>query len=426
MSESFLHYLWQFQYFDKNKLRSSQGEPISVIKVGQLNAHAGPDFADAKISISGIAWVGTVEIHIRSSDWQAHHHEQDAAYENVVLHVVWENDKPVFRKDGTPIPTLELKDRVDDAVLKAYRKLINNPSPVACEKSLINVPDVIKFSMMDRALLQRLENKAQLILEVLDLNHGDWDETCYQVVAKNFGFKVNADPFYQLAKSLPYKIILKQSSLLQVEALLFGQAGMLETKTRDGYITALFREYHLLAKKYSLRESRMNPSQWRFLRLRPANFPTVRIAQLASLLFSSRNIFSRFIETDSLLTFQEVLSVKQSHYWDTHYRFGRKAKGAVPDLGESSIENILINTVAPLLAAYSKYKDDQIFIERAVVFLQQLPAEQNKIIRTWIDLGLRVKTAFDSQSMIELYTHFCQRRQCLNCAIGVSMLKPQP
>ena len=246
------------------------------------------------------------------------------------------------------------------------------------------------------------------------------------MLAKNFGFKVNADPFYQLAKSLPYKIIQKQNSLLQVEALLFGQAGMLETKTKDEYITSIFQEYKLLAQKYSLLESRLNPSQWRFLRLRPANFPTVRIAQFASLLYSSKNIFSQLVSANSFSSIEKLLSVDQSVYWNNHYRFGKKAKGEVPDLGESSIQNIIINTVAPLLVAYGKYKDEQLFIDRALELLQQLPAEQNKITRTWSALGLNVKTAFDSQSLIELYNNFCQTRQCLNCSVGISILKPKP
>ncbi len=426
MNESFLHYLWQFQYFEKKNLLTAEGEPISILKTGALNSNSGPDFAEAKININGIEWVGSVEIHIKSSDWYAHHHEMDGTYENVVLHVVWENDKPVSRKDKTLIPTLELKNRVNESILKEYKKLINSPTVIACEKSFPKVDELIKLSMLDKALMQRLETKAIQVEELLKMNKGDWEETTYQLLAKNFGFKVNADPFFQLAKSLPYKIILKQSALLPVEALLFGQAGMLETKTKDEYITSLFQEYHLLAQKYSLKESKLNPSQWRFLRLRPANFPTVRMAQFAYLLFSSKNIFSRLISADSYASMQKILSAKQSAYWDTHYRFGKKAKGMVPDLGESSVQNILINTVAPLLVAYGKQKDEQMFIDRAVELLQQLPAEQNKITRTWGSLGLKVKTAFDSQSLIELYNNFCQKRQCLNCAVGISILKPKP
>jgi hypothetical protein len=273
--------------------------------------------------------------------------------------------------------------------------------------------------------MERLENKAGQVKEVLKLNHGDWEETCYQLLARNFGFKVNAEPFYQLGRSLPYKIILKQNSLLQAEALLFGQAGMLETKTKDEYITSLYHEYHPLAQKYSLKEYRLNPSQWRFLRLRPANFPTVRIAQFASMLYSSKNIFSQMVSSDSYRSIQKLISVGQSAYWNTHYRFGKKARGTVPALGESSVQNILINTVVPLLVAYGKYKDEQQLVEKGVQILQQLPGEQNKITRLWAALGLQVRTAFDSQSFVGLYNDFCQKRQCLNCSVGTSILKPR-
>ncbi|HEV8513257.1 MAG TPA: DUF2851 family protein [Cyclobacteriaceae bacterium] len=423
MNESFLHYLWQFQYFDKKDLCSADGEPISILKAGQLNSNSGPDFSDAKIRINGMEWAGTVEIHVKSSDWQAHQHQTDMAYENVVLHVVWENDRPIFRKDNTPIPTLELKDRVEPSLIKEYKKLINSSGVIACEKSFAQVDDLVKLSMLERALMQRLEDKANRVKELLNLNHGDWEETCYQLLAKNFGFKVNSDPFYQLARSLPYKIIQKQNSQLQVEALLFGQAGMLETKTKDEYITSIFQEYKLLSQKYKLSESRLNTAQWRFLRLRPANFPTVRLAQFASLLCTSKNIFSQLISATSFSSVQKLLSVDQSSYWINHYRFGKKAKGSVPSMGESSIQNIIINTVAPLLVAYGKYKDEQLYIDKAVELLQQLPAEQNKITRTWDSLGLKIKTAFDSQSLIELYNNFCQKRQCLNCSVGVSILK---
>lgn len=425
MNESFLHYLWQFQYFDKDQLCSEEGEPISVLKVGFLNSNAGPDFTDSKIRMNGIEWAGTTEIHVKSSDWYLHHHEVDEAYENVVLHVVWENDKPVFRNDKSPIPTLVLKHRVEESIFKEYRKLINSHSAIACEKSFSAVDDLTKLSMLDRTLMGRLERKADSVREVLKSNHGDWEETGYQLLAKNFGFKVNEEPFSQLARALPYKIVLKQSSLLQAEALLFGQAGMLETKTRDEYITGLYVEYHALAQKYALKESRLSHSQWRFLRLRPANFPTLRIAQFASMLYSSKNIFSQLVSANSYRAVRDLIVAGQSVYWNTHYSFGKKARGIVADLGELSVQNIMINTVVPLLVAYGKSKDEQQFVDKGIEMLLQLPGEQNKITRLWSALGLHVKTAFDSQSMIELYNGFCQRRQCLNCLVGSTILKPK-
>lgn len=424
MNESFLHYLWQFQYFEKKDLVTTSGENISVLKTGTANTHAGPDFANAKIKIGEVAWAGNVEVHLKSSDWYAHRHQTDGAYNNVILHVVWHDDKPVMLGDGSLLPTLALKDRVDEKMLREYKKLVNSATPIACEKSLRSVDDIVKLSMLDKALLQRLETKAQAATDLLNANTGDWEETAYQMLAKNFGFKVNADPFFQLAKSLPYKIIQKQNSLLQVEALLFGQAGMLVAKTKDDYITALYREYNLLAQKYSFREPSINYAQWRFLRLRPANFPTVRLAQLASVLFTTKNIFSKFMEATSFAEVEQIISTGQSAYWKTHYRFGPKAKASVPELGKASIQNIIINTIAPLLVAYGKHRDEQEKIDRAVELLQNTEAEQNKITRLWADLGMNVNAAFDSQALIELYNNFCSHRQCLNCNIGIALLKP--
>lgn len=424
MNESFLHYLWQFQYFEKKDLVTTSGESISVVKTGTANTHAGPDFSNAKIKIGDVFWAGNVEVHLKSSDWYAHHHQTDGAYNNVILHVVWHDDKPVTLADGTALHTLELKNRVADKILNEYKKLLNSGSPIACEKSFGDVREIVKLSMLDKALTQRLEAKAQWATDLLKANTGDWEETAYQMLAKNFGFKVNADPFFQLAKTLPFKIIQKQNSLLQVEALLFGQAGMLITKTKDDYITALYREYALLSQKYSFRETAVSYAQWRFLRLRPANFPTVRLAQLASLLFHAKNIFSKFMEAASFAEVEKIISVGQSAYWKTHYRFGPKAKAIVPELGKASIQNIIINTIAPLLVAYGQQKDEQTMIDRAVELLQSTEAEQNKITRLWADLGLTVNTAFDSQALIELYNNFCTRRQCLNCNIGIALLKP--
>ena len=289
MSESFIHYLWQFQYFSKHNLLTTQGEEIVVFHPGFKNTHAGPDFYQSRIKIGDLEWIGSVEIHIHSSSWEAHNHNVDEAYENVVLHVVWSDDKPVKRMDGSLIPTLELKSRVDDVLQLAYKKLVNSPEEIPCATSFGNVSEITKLSMLDRALSERLETKAEAVNQLLLQNNNDWEETVYQVLAKNFGFHVNADPFLQLAQNLPYKIIMKHSDkLIQIEALLFGHAGFLEEAREDEYTSTLKREYDLLSRKYSLGSGRLNKAQWKFLRLRPANFPTIRLAQFANLLFVHR------------------------------------------------------------------------------------------------------------------------------------------
>jgi Protein of unknown function (DUF2851) len=260
---------------------------------------------------------------------------------------------------------------------------------------------------------------------MLQRNHQDWEETFYQLLFRNFGFKVNNDPFQQLAQSLPFKILLKHGdSLLQIESLLFGQAGFLDDDFDEPYYTLLKREYNILRQKYQLTPKMLNKVQWRFLRLRPANFPTIRIAQLASILFHGRNFFSSMLETHSSRDLYNFFAVGLPEYWMHHYQFGNEYKEKKNSLGRESIDNIIINTIVPVLVAYGKSKDDQVFVDRAVSILQDLPAESNRITRQWKMLGMEVKTGFDSQAMVELFNNFCLKRRCLECNIGTSLVNP--
>lgn len=425
MSEYFLHYLWQYQYFNKFNLQTTDGEPLHIVSPGLHNTHAGPDFGHASVVIDGIQWVGSVEIHVHASEWFDHRHDTDPAYENVVLHVVWKNDKPVRRMDGTLIPTLELKDRVDTALILDYKKLVNSPGAIPCHGQLHRVSQLTRLSALDRALVQRLEDKARLLQQLYEANGRDLEETCYQWLSRNFGFKVNADPFQQLARAVPYKVIRKHGDKpVQIEALLFGQAGFLDSKKEeDPYHQHLRREYTVLSAKYALQQGRLHKAQWRFMRLRPANFPTIRIAQLASLLGGSHHLFSRILEAASVRELRQVFSAGTSVYWQTHYRFGKSAASPAA-LGAASIDNILINTVVPLLAFYSKLKDEQVFMDRAVTLLQEIAPEQNAITKLWAEQDMTLHSAFDSQALLQLYHGSCQKRRCLDCAIGYYLLKP--
>ncbi|MFZ2905394.1 MAG: DUF2851 family protein [Cyclobacteriaceae bacterium] len=421
MTESFLHYIWQFQYFEKADLATSAGERLTVFQPGFRNAHAGPDFSEAKIKIDNLEWRGSVEIHINASGWNDHRHGDDQAYENVVLHVVWENDKPIKRTDGTVMPTLELKSRVNPDLWNHYKKLFTSVESIPCSNHWPKISALVKLSMLEKTVVQRLELKAQGVMDILVKNNNDWEETCYQLLFKNFGFKVNADPMVQLAHSLPFKVLMKHPA--QLEALLFGQAGFLEKAKADEYVIELKREYDLLKKKYNLTSKMMNEAQWRFLRLRPGNFPTVRLAQLAALFAHRKNMFSEIIEADSYRRIVDLLDTDQSRYWQQHYRFGKQSKTKVPGIGKSSIDNIVINTVAPLLTAYGKIHDDVLFVERAVEWLQNIPAENNKITRAWAGIGHNVTSAFDSQGLIELYNTYCLKRKCLECAVGSAIIQ---
>jgi hypothetical protein len=425
MTEAFLHYVWQYQYFDKSALTTTDGETVSVFNPGFPNAHAGPDFFNARIRIGGMDWVGNVEIHIHASGWTDHKHDADDAYGNVILHVVWNEDKKIKHKDTSRLPTIELKSRVAEQLLLHYRKLVNSPGKIPCAASLGQVTDLTRLSMLDKALMYRLEARAFQIQNIFKYNNNDWEETTYQLLSRNFGFKVNAEPFEQLARSLPCKILQRHANQpQQVEALLFGQAGFLDEKLRDDYFSLLCREYSLLEKKYSLHSGRMNKAQWRFLRLRPANFPSLRLAQLASLVCREKNIFSKILEARSFQSLHQLFSVEQSVYWQHHYRFFKSVPEKIPPLGSSSINNLIINTVVPLQVSYGKIKDDPGLIDCAVEILQHVSPEDNAIVKNWKALGFKITSAADSQALIELHNSFCLKRRCLDCNIGFSILQP--
>ena len=396
---------------------------MEIFHAGIRNANAGPDFSDTRIRIGKLEWRGSIEIHINASGWNDHHHSTDQAYERVVLHVVWENDKPILRTDGSAMPTLELKNRVDLAHWERYKKLYTSVESIPCSNNWRNVPDITKLSMLERTLLKRLEFKAEMVKNLFSKNGNNWEETCYQLLCKNFGFKVNAEPMLQLAEVLPFKILRKHlDKPIQIEALLFGQAGFLEKVKEDDYTMVLKREYSVLDSKYKLGEKRMNVVQWRFLRLRPSNFPTIRLSQIASLLASQKNLFSKIIESASYQDLVNIFAINQSAYWQRHYQPGKESDTLVPSFGKTSFENIMINTIAPLLTAYGQLHDEQIYIDRSVEILQHVRGEDNKIVREWTKLGHQVVSAFDSQGLIELYNNFCMKRRCLECTVGAHII----
>ncbi len=435
MSELFLYFVWQYQDFDHADLRTTDGEPIQVVYPGFRNNHAGPDFTNARLLINDVEWVGTVEIHVNTSDWLAHKHQHDRAYDNVILHLVWHDDRPatgkrIDRADGSPLPTLDLEHRTDNALLERAAALTDAPDSIPCAGSFRAVQPLRITSMLDKVLLQRLERKAADVKTIFDQTGQDWEETAYRLLAQNMGFKINAQPMLQLAGALPLKAIRKhRDAPTQVEALIFGMAGMLggpdkgELEFPDDYRIPLRREYRFLAAKYGLTDSQLSPHIWKWGRLRPANFPTMRLAQLAQLLSEQPSLLSLFIGDGSATDLMRAVQVKPSAYWQTHFRFGKEAAKASSTLGETSAENIIVNTVVPLLAAYAKHRDQPVFLDRAITLLEQLPPEKNRITDDWSALGLTVKTAFDAQASIELYNQFCLQKRCLQCQIGVAIVK---
>jgi hypothetical protein len=425
MKESFLHFIWELQYFHKKNLTTCQGDEIHIIHPGISNTDSGPDFSNAKIRIGNIEWFGNIEIHIKSSEWYQHSHHHDPEYYNIILHVVWKNDKNILHKDGTPIPTIELKDRIDEGLILKYKSMVNSPEVIPCSKALPDTPDIHKTSMLDKVLIRRIESKAAEVNQLLIRNKHNWEETAYQVLAKNFGFKINCDPFLMMSQGLPLKILSRHcDNLRDVEALLFGQAGFLEHNFEEEYPRELKKEYAFLSHKYSLSSARLSEFQWKFLRIRPANFPTVRIAEFAALIHKLPSLFSSFIEFENTGQIHKALDLNLSAYWDDHYYFDKKVKGKGRKIGKASIENIILNTIVPILVCYAKEKDNNDYIERAIHFLEFLPPEENKITKLWAGQGLCIDNAFDSQAVIELYNNFCRRKNCLNCNIGINILNP--
>jgi hypothetical protein len=424
MQEGFLHFLWQFGYFNRNHLATTAGEPLQILHPGYPHTDAGPDFRQARLLIGQLEWVGNVEIHLRSSDWQAHQHHLDDAYDHVILHVVWQHDRDIYRKDHSLVPTLVLADKTPADLLTRYRYFISNTEKIPCAAQFREVKSLYKLQALENALLQRLAQKADMVKNLLQHNQYDWEETTYQLLARNMGFKLNSEPFLQLSRAVPLKLLHKHSDrLFPMEALLFGQAGFLDKPLDDAYYQQLQKEYAFLAHKYNLSGGKLPAHLWKFLRLRPANFPTLRIAHLAALIQAHKHLFSLFIHTESPKAFVQWLQVQPSAYWQAHYNFG-KTTATTTTPGKESKENILVNTLVPLLVCYAREKGNNHYIDKAIGLLEGLPAENNRITRIWKNLGLPVAHAYDSQASIELYNHFCTQKKCLSCPVGLSLLKP--
>ncbi|WP_375447881.1 DUF2851 family protein [uncultured Fibrella sp.] len=426
VQEEFLYFIWQFQYASTATLTTTDGEVIEVHHPGFRNHNAGPDFLNARLRIGGVEWVGTVEAHVKTSDWLLHRHQGDRAYDNVILHIVWQHDRPVPRPDGTYLPTLELAPITPGTLLTKYQALTQGTDAIPCAGQFRMVKPLRQTAMLDTALMQRLERKADHVKFVYDHSGQDWEETAYRLLATYLGAKVNAEPMEQLARVLPVRLLHKhRNSLIQLEALLFGIAGLIpiEADTNDDYTVVLRREYQFLAAKYGLADKQLPVHIWKWGKLRPAGFPTMRLAQLARLVQEHGSLFSVLIGSSDTPTLLKALQVMPSAYWQTHYRFGKAANKVSSSLGEAAAEGLLVNTAAPLLATYAKHKDAPDLLDRAIAILEQLPPEDNRITRLWDEIGLHVRTAFDSQAAIELYNEFCTPKRCLNCQIGMALVR---
>lgn len=423
MRESFLHFLWRWRRFDAQNLLSTEGQPIEILHPGEYNDHAGPDFFNARLRIGDTTWAGNVEIHLRASEWLAHRHSDDRAYDNVVLHVVLEEDQPVLRANGERIACLELRHRIPPKIWETYQRLEHEQAWIPCESFFPNTPDIVRLNWLDRVLVERLEQKTAAVAEMLAATGNHWEEAFYRVLARNFGLKVNAEPFEALARSLPLITLAKhKSSLVQVEALLFGQAGLLEEKFADTHPLELQREYRHLAHKYQLVP--LAASQWKFLRLRPANFPTVRIAQFAALVHQSAHLFSKILEANTLRELENLFEVQPGGYWRDHFQFDKPSVRRTKSLGRDFVHLLVINTIVPFLFFYGKEKSREELQKRAIRLLEELPPEANALVDGWAAL-LRspARNAYQTQALIHLKTRYCDAKRCLECGVGNAILK---
>lgn len=420
MNEALLQFIWQYSLYQSSGLFTVGGEPLTIMHPGKLNRDAGPDFLEAKVRVGNTILVGNIELHIKSSDWLRHGHQHDAKYSNLILHVVHENDAAAVAGNT---PVLVLKDHIPSHIAPKYSGLVNATQKLPCSSQLPTVRDITKEAWLSRLLAERWEQKQTDWNILLEKSVTDWRNLLYWRMAANFGFKTNATPFLMLAQSLPLNIPTKhKENLMQIEALLFGQAGMFNDDFVDDYPRELQREYDYLRKKYQLKP--IANHLWKFLRMRPANFPTIRIAQFAALIHQSIHLFSQIIETHSVKEITPLVDVAASSYWDNHYQFDSlQERSYTKSLGKSSIQNIIINTVAPIQFLYAARQDTDKLREQALQLLEDVPAESNNITRTWEENGWTPANAAQSQAMIQLYNNYCSKRRCLECSIGLSILK---
>lgn len=423
MKEVFLHYIWKLNQFSHQNLQTFHGDFIEIVKVGKLNHHAGPDFLEAEIIIGDKLWIGSVEMHVNSSDWNIHQHSDDIAYQNVILHVVWNHDREVDILRQRNVQTLILQDFVKPEIIFNYQNIINSKlDKIYCEEFL-DLIDLKQFSFwFERILIERFEEKTQIVLEILNQNNSNWEETLFKSLAKNFGLKVNVETFGIWANSFPFKVLQKnQFDRLKVEALFFGQAGFLEENHENDYFKQLKNEYQFLKNKYQLQP--IENSLFRFSKMRPIGFPTIRLAQLASIYVNYQSLFSEIIQPRNLKEFYKIFGkLELNSFWETHYTFKNESKFQLKNLSKDKINNLLINSFIPIRYAFERQKDE-VEIDFYLDLLTEMEAENNSILDEFEGIGFENKNAKDSQQLIQLKKRYCSEKKCLNCAIGQQILR---
>ena len=421
MKEDFLHHIWQFKKFDFSNLETTQAEKLTILNSGQYLQKAGPDFFNSQIIIGNQKWAGNVEIHLKSSDWYVHHHENDTNYDNVILHVVWEHDTEVFRKDNSEIPVLELKNYVSKKTLENYKDLTSAKTWIFCEREISNVNDFVFKNWQEKLFFERLERKAFPIQKILEETENDWEATLFCALAKSFGLNTNGEIFLKIAQSIPFSIIRKESFEVEnIEALFFGRTGLLDFESEDLYSKDLKFRYNYAFTKYQLQKVYIDPIQ--FFKHRPDNFPTIRLSQLANLYHSQLNLFSSLINAQSLPEYYKIFKVEVSDYWKTHYQFDKISPKKRKSLTTSFVDLLLINTIIPLKFAYAKSQGKDIS-EELIDLLEAIQSEKNVIIEKFFNFGIQSKNAYESQSLLQLKNEYCNQKRCMECAVGLELMK---
>ncbi len=424
MQEDFLHHIWKYKLYDFQQITTEQGQEMKIISPGWHNHDAGPDFLNARIEIDGIQWIGNVEIHSSSADWEKHGHHKDPTYDNIILHVVYNFDEKKDIPALKNIPVLSLKNRINNEMFTRYLQFMQSNQWLPCEKLIHNI-DRIRFEMwIERLLIEKIETKTELILKRLEQNIFNWEQTFYEFLASNFGFKVNSIGFELLSKSLPIKFINKhKNNLFQIEALLFGQAGMLEQDFNEDYPQKLKNEYFFLKNKYQLKP--IEGHIWKYLRMRPNNFPSIRIAQFACLLNQSHSLFSSVIYADAIQSLYNIFQIKPSPYWDNHFQLDKSSSFSSKKLGNQSIDLLIINTVIPFQFLYGKLNDNKELMNKSLQFMDFINGEKNSITQNFNNIGIKSTSAYRSQALIHLKNEYCSKKRCLECAIGSSIIKTE-
>lgn len=428
--ERILHYVWKHKLFPLTGLATSEGLPVEVIDTGLYNNDAGPDFFNAKVKIGGTLWVGNVEIHWKSSDWYVHGHERDGRYDNVVLHVAENVDAEILTSDGKRLPQMRLE--VPAGVMLHYKELLMEDRYPPCHRIIPELSRLAIHSWMSALQIERLEKKTAAISRRVAECGGSWEEGYFRTLARNYGFGINGDAFEVWSRTIPLLSIgHHRNDLFQIEAVFMGQAGLLEPLSiperhrrnamEEGYFDRLRDEYLYLAHKFGLVP--MDAGQWRFLRLRPENFPYIRIAQLANLYYRRKSGLSELMECETVEQAEELMRTQVTPYWETHYSFGSLSARKEKKLSPFSLHLLMLNTVIPMLFAYGRHKSNESMCDRALAFLERLRAENNNIVRMWKGCGMPVENAGDSQALIQLKKEYCDRKDCLRCRIGYEYLK---